>query len=203
VRYKDFPKHDFRRCLAVLLTIDDLGTRASVHYVAQALDCTRAEVARSITLAQQQFSVDIEKTGSVYKIAAWGFLNRAEVSAALRPQRQPEMRWPGLWEDRQENRPVWTREKESELVELLADAVALQRLPVSDREADVYRLSAQLLKTRYRNAADFLDMAARQFYADAAVAPRPFPKVVADGLVSDVPRLRNLLEKRMSGVRSW
>lgn len=98
---------------------------------------------------------------------------------------------------------MWTREKEAQLVESVADAVANRRLPASDREADVYRLSAQLLKTRFSSAADFLDTAARQFYTKAAVAPRPFPKVVSDGLVSDVPRLRGLLEKRMTGVRSW
>lgn len=203
MRYKDFPKHDFRRCLAVLLTIEDLGARASMHYLAQALECTRAEVSRAIDLAQQQFRVAIEKTGSVYKIDSWGFLNRAEISATLCPSRQPELRWQDVRENRQESRPVWTREKESDLVESLVDAVAMHRSPVSDREADVYRLSAQLLKTRHRNAADFLDSAARQFYAKAEVAPRPFPKVVSDGLVSDVPRLRNLLEKRMSGVHSW
>lgn len=88
-------------------------------------------------------------------------------------------------------------------MESVVDAVARKRPPVSDREANVFRLSAQLLRTRFGNAATFLDAAARQFYVDAAVAPRPFPKVVADGLVNDVPRLRNLLENRMSGVRSW
>lgn len=98
---------------------------------------------------------------------------------------------------------MWTREQEAMLVESLAEAVALHRLPVSGREADIYRLSAQLLKTRHREAADFLDAAARQFHEQASSMPRPFPKVVADGLVSDVPRLRNLLEARMNGVRSW
>ena len=77
MRYKDFPTHDFRRCLTVLLTIEDLAARASMHYVAQELECTRAEVSRAIDLARHQFRVAIEKTGSVYKIASWGFLNRA------------------------------------------------------------------------------------------------------------------------------
>jgi hypothetical protein len=98
---------------------------------------------------------------------------------------------------------MWTREKEALLVNSLAEAVAHRRVPESAREADVYRLSAQLLKTRYRAAAEFLDTSARRFYESAAVAPRPFPQVVSDGLVSDVPRLRQLLEKRMAGVRSW
>jgi hypothetical protein len=98
---------------------------------------------------------------------------------------------------------MWTREKESVLVESLADAVAHLRPPASDEEADVYRLSAQLLKTRHGSAAEFLDASARQFYEQAATVPRSFPQVVSDGLVADVPRLRQLLEKRMDGVRSW
>lgn len=98
---------------------------------------------------------------------------------------------------------MWTREKEAVLVNSLADAVAQHRAPQSDREADVYRLSAQLLKTRYRAAAEFLDASARRFYEQAAVAPRPFPQIVSEGLVADVPRLRQLLEKRMAGVRTW
>jgi len=98
---------------------------------------------------------------------------------------------------------MWTREREALLVDSLADAVSHHRPPTSDQEADVYRLSAQLLKTRYRAAAEFLDASSRQFYERAAVAPRPFPQVVSDGLVADVPRLRQLLEKRLAGVRTW
>lgn len=100
-------------------------------------------------------------------------------------------------------KPVWTRDAEASLVGAVIDAVAQHRVPESDREADVYRFSAQLLRTRYRRAHDFLDGAAQQFYADTGVLPRSFPQVVADGLVSDVSRLRHLLEDRMAGVRSW
>lgn len=98
---------------------------------------------------------------------------------------------------------MWTREREAQLVESIGDAVAVRRPPVSVQEADVYRLSAQLLKTRYGGAAAFLEQAAHQFFDQAQVAPRPFTKVVSDGLVTNVPRLRNLLERRISGVRSW
>jgi hypothetical protein len=98
---------------------------------------------------------------------------------------------------------VWDRHAEAMLVDAVVDAVAQQRAPMSDREADVYRFSAQLLKTRYRPAADFLDGAARDFYGRARILPRSFPQVVADGLVSDVSRLRHLLENRMAGVRAW
>ena len=100
-------------------------------------------------------------------------------------------------------RPVWNRDTEASLVGAVIDAVAQHRAPVSDREADVYRFSAQLLRTRYRSAHDFLDGAAQQFYAESGVLPRSFPHVVADGLVSDVSRLRHLLENRMAGVRTW
>lgn len=107
------------------------------------------------------------------------------------------------WECLQDATPVWTRATEAGLVGAVVDAVAQQRAPLSDREADVYRFSAQLLRTRYRPAHDFLDAAAHQFFAQAGGQPRSFPQVVADGLVSDVSRLRHLLENRMAGVRSW
>jgi hypothetical protein len=185
--------------LAVLQTIDELGERATIYYVAQVLECTRAEVSRSVELAQQQFRVVFEKTGSVYKITSWGYIDGATVGAALRPALQLEHQWLELMENSQ----MWTRERESKLVDVVANAVTMQRRPVSDQEADLYRFSAQLLKTNYQSAAKFLDDSAHRFYKKANVAPRPFTKVVSDGLVSDVPRLRNLLEKRMSGVRSW
>lgn len=100
-------------------------------------------------------------------------------------------------------KPAWTRDTEASLVGAVIDAVAQHRAPESDREADVYRFSAQLLRTRYRRAHDFLDGAAQQFYAESGVLPRSFPQVVADGLVSDVSRLRHLLENRMAGVNTW
>ena len=98
---------------------------------------------------------------------------------------------------------VWNREAEARLVASLVDAVSQQRAPVTGEEADVYRFSAQLLKSRYQHAAAFLDNAARQFYAEANVQPRSFPQVLADGLVDDTARLRNLLEKRMQGISVW
>jgi hypothetical protein len=199
MRYKDYPKHDFRRCLAVLQTLEESGERATVHYLAQALECTRAEVARAVELAQQQFRVVFEKTGSVYKITSWGYIDRAVVSASLQPALQLEHQW----KDLMENSQMWTRDKESKLLDAVGNAVAMNRRPVSGDEADVYRLTAQLLKTRFQSAAKFLDQAAHQFYRKAKVAPRPFAKVVADGLLADVPRLRNLLEKHLSGVHSW
>jgi len=88
VRYKDFPKHDFRRCLLVLVTLEKLGARATLHYTAQALECTRSEVLRAIELAQQQFFVGMDKNGPVYRVTSWGVLDRGGVAAAL--QHVPE-----------------------------------------------------------------------------------------------------------------
>jgi hypothetical protein len=199
MRYKDFPKHDFRRCLAVLQTIDELRERATVHYVAQSLGCTRAEVGRAIELAQQQFRVVFDKRGSVYHIVFWGYIAKDEVLATFRPSLELDHAWREL----HENDVSWDREREAKLVDAIVNAVTMQRAPLSRQEADVYRLTAQLLKTRYQTAAKFLDDAAQRFYSRSKVSPRPFGQVVADRLVSDVPRLRNLLEKRMTGVHSW
>lgn len=199
MRYKDFPKHDFRRILAVLATLEDLGGRATLHHAANALGCTRAEIARAILSAQRQFGAAITKNGAVYEVHDWGLVDRSRARAALPLDDAGELFWHGL----ASGKPVWTRQREADLVDALANAVHGCRTPGTDREADVYRLSAQLLKTRYRAAADFLDSAARQFYFQNAVKPRLFPQTVADGLVADVPRLRNLLEQRMEGVRSW
>lgn len=109
----------------------------------------------------------------------------------------------GNWEILQVAKPVWTRESEAHLVAALVEAVAQKRAPMSGREADLYRFSAQLLQSRYKHAADFLDVAARRFYVDENVLPRSFSQVIADGLVTDASRLRNLLEKQMGGARTW
>jgi hypothetical protein len=176
-----------------------LGERATVHYVAQALGCTRAEVGRAIELAQQQFRVVFDKQGSVYRITSWGYIAKDQVRAVFRPSQELEHTWREL----DAGDVSWDREREAKLVDAIVNAVTLRRIPVNKQEADVYRLTAQLLKTRYQTAATFLDSAARHFYSRSKVSPRPFSQVVADRLVSDVPRLRNLLEKRMTGVYSW
>lgn len=199
MRYKDYPKHDFRRCLAVLQTIEALDERATVHYAAQALGCTRAEVARALELAEKQFRVTLHKTGSVHKITSWGYINRDEVMQMFRPLAQVERQW----HDLEESGSVWTREREARLIDAIANSVAVCRSPATDKQADIYRLSAQLLKTKHQEAAKFLDEAAHRYYKKAKVAARPFAQVVRDGLVNEVPRVRNLLEKRMEGVHSW
>ena len=74
--YKDFPKSDARRYLVVLFALERLKERATLHYIAQDVACARSEVQRAIEIAQVQLGVEIEKDGSVYKIASWGILRR-------------------------------------------------------------------------------------------------------------------------------
>jgi hypothetical protein len=76
LNYKDFPKSDARRYFIVLFALERLKDRATIHYIAQAVNCTRSEAQRAIEIAQLQFGVEIEKDGSVYKIASWGALKR-------------------------------------------------------------------------------------------------------------------------------
>jgi len=75
--YKDFLKYDARRHFVVLLAADDLGDRATLHYIAQEIGCTRAEAQRALDSAISQFGVQIEKVGSVYRILGWGVLKKS------------------------------------------------------------------------------------------------------------------------------
>jgi hypothetical protein len=85
----------------------------------------------------------------------------------------------------------------------LVDAVRTQRLPDSSQEADIFRFVAQLLRTRHPNEAEALNSAAKRYFSQHNVNPRPFPQVVSDGLVSDVPRLRHAMESRLAGIATW
>lgn len=80
-QYKDFEKYDSRRYLVALFAVERLKERATAHYMAQDIGCTRAEAGRALESAKKMFLVEIEKDGSVYSIKSWGILNRA---AALR-----------------------------------------------------------------------------------------------------------------------
>lgn len=80
-QYKDFEKYDSRRYLVALFAVERLKERATAHYMAQDIGCTRAEVGRALESAKKLFFVDVEKDGSVYAIKSWGILNKA---AALR-----------------------------------------------------------------------------------------------------------------------
>ena len=95
------------------------------------------------------------------------------------------------------------REIESRLVKSLVQAVETNRIPDSNHEADVFRFAAQLLKTRHPNAAAALESAARCYFSQHKVLPRPFPQVVSDGLVSDIPRLRHAMENGFAGISTW
>jgi len=62
--------------MVALFALERLKDRATVHYVAQEIDCTRAEAQRAIEAAQVQFGVEIEKVGPVYRVVSWGALKR-------------------------------------------------------------------------------------------------------------------------------
>ncbi len=97
----------------------------------------------------------------------------------------------------------WSRQTESDLVNRCVSAAGTGR-PAADRdEADIFRLVAQLLKTRYPIQACKLEDAASVYFGSSIQLPRSFPETVQDGLVRDVARLRHLLESACEGVRSW
>jgi hypothetical protein len=98
---------------------------------------------------------------------------------------------------------MWTRQQEAEVVRRVVDAVNLCRAPVDADEADVFRLSSQLIRTRFSNAADVLESAAERFYTANRTLPRPLSEVATSGLVCDVPRLRQMLENQLKGVSQW
>ncbi|BCF95364.1 hypothetical protein [Paraburkholderia largidicola] len=81
--YKEFPKGDARRYFTVLVAIVDLGGDATLHYISQRVGCTRAEAQRAIETAAEQFGMDIEKAGPVYRITGWGALDKREVRKLL------------------------------------------------------------------------------------------------------------------------
>ena len=82
-RYKDFPKSDARRYFTALLSVDKLKERATIHYVAQDIGCTRAEAKRALDAAATQFGVVFGRDGSVYKIESWGVLNKSELQRQI------------------------------------------------------------------------------------------------------------------------
>lgn len=183
MKYKDYPKHDLRRCFTVLMAIEQLGQRATAHYLSLELECTRAEVIRAIEVARTQLLAQVIKIGSSYRIDEWGVLDRAAVIVAMKP--------------------AAARELEDARLGSLVDAISTGRPPSSNSEADLFRLTAQLLRTRFPAQATTLDTAARDYFAAHKVKPRPFPQMVSDGLVRDVPRFRHAIENRCAGVKTW
>lgn len=183
MKYKDFPKHDLRRCFTVLMAIERLGERATAHYISLELECTRAEVMRAIDVTRDQLHAQVVKIGSSYRIDDWGVLDRVAVMASMKPRS--------------------ARESEDARLTSLLDAINTKRDPSSNSEADLFRLTAQLLKTRFPAQATTLDTAARNYFAQNKVKPRPFPQMVDDGLIKDVPRFRHAIENRCAGVKTW
>lgn len=82
--YKDFPKSDARRYFTALLAVDRLKERATIHYVAQDIGCTRAEAQRALEAVETQFGVQFERDGSRYEITSWGVLKKAELARLIK-----------------------------------------------------------------------------------------------------------------------
>lgn len=98
---------------------------------------------------------------------------------------------------------MWTRQQEAEVVQRVVDALNLRKAPIDADEADVFRLSSHLIRTRFADAADVLESAAENFYTVNRTVPRPLSEVATSGLVCDVPRLRQMLENQLKGVSQW
>lgn len=82
-QYKDFEKYDGRRYLVALFAVERLKDRATAHYMALDIGCTRAEVARALEGAKKMYLVDLDKVGPVYSIKSWGILNRPAALKAI------------------------------------------------------------------------------------------------------------------------
>lgn len=82
-QFKDFPRGDARRYLLALHTASRLKERATIHYIAAEIGCTRSEAQRALEAAALQFGVVFEKDGSTYTIASWGVLKKSAIPEIL------------------------------------------------------------------------------------------------------------------------
>lgn len=99
---------------------------------------------------------------------------------------------------------MWTREQENVLLQRCVTASRQAVAPTNADEADVFRLVAQLVKTRHPKEALRLDQASRKFFQEHPGAfKKSYPEVVRAGLVRDLPRFRNLLDRQLTQVRTW
>ena len=78
-QFKVFHKGDARRYFVALLAADKLKNRATLHYIAQEIGATRAEVQRALDVVAEQFGVMFERQGSTYIITSWGVLKKSEL----------------------------------------------------------------------------------------------------------------------------
>lgn len=96
------------------------------------------------------------------------------------------------------------REHENQLLTRCAQVAQAASHAVSPDEANVFRLAAQLVKSRYPAAAANLESAGERFFQSHLQARKKrFPEVVQSGLVRDLPRFRNMLERQLKGQRTW
>lgn len=98
----------------------------------------------------------------------------------------------------------WTRQSEDELIKRCLSAAASNSLPASADEADVFRLVAQLVTTNHPGVAAALNRSSEAYFSlHQENHKRTFPDIVKAGLVSDLSRLRNLIEHQINGARTW
>lgn len=98
---------------------------------------------------------------------------------------------------------AWSRQTESDVVKRCIEVGTGGSSAANRHDADIYRVAAQLLMTRYPIEAARLKQAAEHYFDASGHQPRSFSRVVEEGLVCNLARLRNLLEHALAGVRSW
>lgn len=136
----------------------------------------------------------------VLQIAGWVMLNKQAVKRCLADGRVPALAQsnPGL---ARMDKAVWTLAIEGELAERCFEAASSGAAATSADEADQFRFVAQLVKTRYAEAAAALEKShADYFRKHHALRARSFPEIVNDGLIQDVSRFRKIMERRLKGV---
>ncbi len=90
----------------------------------------------------------------------------------------------------------------------VAEALLLQRCvavaqtgsdALTADEANLFRLAAQLVRTNYPAASAVLAQSEARYTSSHSAVPRPsFAAILATGLVTDLPRLRSMLEQLLS-----
>lgn len=83
-QYRDFGKGDARRYFVVLLAVDRLKDRATLHYIAQEIGCTRAEAQRALQGLVNEFGVSFQRSEFAYLIDGWGVLKKTAIARLIK-----------------------------------------------------------------------------------------------------------------------
>ena len=98
------------------------------------------------------------------------------------------------------------RDTEAALLDRCA-AVAGQTAPATQmaqnaREANVFHLAALVLRPHFPQAAAQWQQASRRYFAVHPQEQVDLPEIVRKGWVVSLPRLRNMLGQRLTGMRA-